>query len=145
MIPTLSSNSLRDLDLFHDGTNYTTSSGASFDDLEAALVEGVFGFCGCGQPEKFLELVGDVLRLMVDYREYLDGIESIDKDPGWQAVWTKYHDDMESRCGNAGSVMLLQYLFDKTDMTEHGGSVCSAWPASKGYAMLEAIEMLEEE
>lgn len=141
----LSPMNLHDLGFTHDGESYTTSSGAAYEDLEGALVEGVFGFCGCGQPEKFLSFIADALRIMVNFRRYCDGSDDVANDPGWEAAWKKKDSDLESLCGGAGGVMLLQYVLDKHGFTEHGGSVCSAWPSSKGYAMLAAIEILEEE
>lgn len=141
----LSQNDLCDLELFHDGVNYTTREGAAFENLESAIVEGLFGFCGCGQPEKFLSLVGNAMRVMIDFRSYCDGFDDATKDPGWEAAWKKKNSDLELLCGGAGGVMLLQYVLDKAGLTEHGGSVCSAWPSPKGYAMMAAIDLLEEE
>lgn len=135
---------LDELGLTFDGKEYTRADGVSWEHLDKAIIEGVFGFCGCGRPDDFVRLVGRALRLMVDYYEYNQhGMRA--NDPGWREVFKKYHADMEAACGNTGSVMLLQYVFDKHELTEHGGSVNSAWPTPKGYAVLAAIEQLEEE
>lgn len=75
-------------------------------------------FCGCGSPE---DAAGALLRLLglhplhdhrAEFKEYVpdDGIE-----------------------------MLLLYMLDRLELTEHGGTVGGAWLTAKGEAVRDAL------
>lgn len=78
------------------------------------------GFCGCGNNEIAMSLVGDVLRLLSkpdrDYRE------------------------IESFIPNEAMLLFILYYLDAKYLTEHGSSVYGSWLTPFGHEVLSDIE-----
>lgn len=87
-------------------------------------------FCDCGDPAKVISWVGEILtekeKIFSDYTEKYD-----------PKKWEKHNQLTDSPGG-----LLLEYLLDAAELTEHGGSVISSWLTSEGGKLLEAIKLV---
>ena len=86
-----------------------------FDDEFIDNLFEMFNFCPCGQPTIFIYQLG----------EYLELVEKKAEIP---EEYTAY-----------------MYLCDRERLTDHGGSVMSAWLTEKGEKLLEDIKKWSEE
>jgi hypothetical protein len=88
-------------------------------------------WCGCGNPEKALEYMRDVLRLL---------------EARSAAHWDKESNAaidavMDTRTGLGIS---YAYMLEAADLTEHGGSVHGLWLSDKGKQILAALNAVED-
>lgn len=89
--------------------------------MKEAILEQVFGFCGCGQTDRAIDTLYDYLCIVG--KKY-DGHYNPNKfDP----IST-----------NPGTVTLLHYVMYNAGMTEHGGSV-PGWLTDDGWGLLTYI------
>ena len=87
-----------------------------YDEREEGLkteIMDMFGFCGCGRPEVFVEQL----------RQYLKLVEA-KSDVAASDYYAPY-----------------MYLADKAGLTEHGGSVLGAWITDKGKELLKRLDL----
>lgn len=55
---------LKKFGLTEDGIGFIDKQGCYWGSLESALWGGVLGFCCCGEPDKGLKIIRDVLKAM---------------------------------------------------------------------------------
>ena len=75
----------------------------------------LFGFCYCGQPDKFIDGLA----------HYLNMVAMMKND---NSAWLYTDFDIP-----------YMYLADKAGLTDHGGSVLSAWLTPKGEELLDRL------
>jgi len=116
-----------------DGS-YVDDDGCHYDDLAEFIQTGVFGFCGCGDNEANLELIGKGL-------EHIDSMhpDGVDFDDWWH----KWKDAGVAICGNESSKQFFFYWCDKEGLTEHGGCI-PGWLTAKGKSVLSALKSIEK-
>lgn len=100
------------------------------EDPVEAIVGGVFGWCGCGNPEAVAEYILQGLRNVKECREL------VEQDKYDEAVKHKFAPD--------GPYTLLMYCFDKAGLIDHGGSVCACWLNEDGLKVLRKLEEWHE-
>lgn len=83
-----------------------------YDNLRDAVWHGIFGFCSCGDPDKHLIKMYDLLSAM----------------------------DEESPKAPADEDVIYLYLLYSKGMTEHGRSVHFSWLNDKGRALMKVIK-----
>lgn len=86
-------------------------------------VMGLFDFCRCGNPHIFIE----------GLRQYLTLVKFAHDD----RIPEEYRDE---NLQNDYYVPYM-YLADKAELTEHGGSVFSAWLTDKGKDLLKRLNV----
>lgn len=76
--------------------------------------------CGCGSPTAAYEALCRLLELhpLYDHRDEVKAFFN----------------------NNTGLEMLVLYMLDHLDLTEHGGSVGGGWLTDKGKAVMEALQ-----
>lgn len=109
---------------------YVGENGCSYEDGETAIHEGVFGFCGCGEPWVNLKNVCSYLSLVQVSRQI--SYEEIDKV--CENLWGKSGRDL---------FLILAYVCDKAGLTEHGSSVNRSWLNEKGEMILHDLKNME--
>lgn len=83
-----------------------------YDNLRDAVWHGIFDFCSCGEPDKQLIKMYNLLSAM----------------------------DEESPEAPADEDVIYLYLLDSKGMTEHGCSVHFSWLNDKGRALMKVIK-----
>lgn len=83
-----------------------------YDNLRDAIWHGIFDFCSCGDPDKQLIKMYNLLSAM----------------------------DEESPNAPADEDVIFLYLLDAKGMTEHGCSVHFSWLNDKGRALMKVIK-----
>lgn len=107
------------------------SEGTLFESPRSLLLSSSadgLGWCGCGVPDTVLDLV----------RRYLETTAWANED------WNTRHDfrgRIERAAMSEDAWLLLEYVCDRADWTEHGGSVGGAWLTDKGR---EALAILQQ-
>lgn len=105
-----------------DGTY--TYDGCEYADLGVVVLEGLFGFCGCGFPHDATIFILETLRM----------IEAIH-----DGTFEKYKAEQQRLCDSDGNAMFIFYVLDRMELTEHGGSV-PGWLSQKGKDVLAMLE-----
>lgn len=102
-------------------------------------------WCGCGNPEEAMFLMGDVLDILKRRSDSNTGSSSFAdyKD----SPWSKHTDELYDKLGRNEkgewlSMLALSYLYmlDAHSLTEHGGNVSGCWLTEKGEEVLAAIK-----
>lgn len=114
---------------------YIASNGATFDDFDHFLIEGLMGFCGCGCPEQVINHVHDGLRHVSRLKQEV-----------WEKKMTmgQWQEAGQKIFLNEGSEYLLYYVLDKAGLTEHGGAV-PGWLSDLGEDVLKELDRLYPE
>lgn len=114
---------------------YYLKNGSSWAAPEMFILEGLFGFCGCGRPDDCLEYIRDALQWIEDGTNLPD----LPIEGGkWASVYQPWNKKGEAQFGGQGGIMFICYIFDKWEFTEHGGSV-PGWLDEKGHHMLDDL------
>lgn len=96
-----------------------------FDDLK---------WCGCGNPDEALAFVGCVLGILKRRSEDNDLSVPYDQSP-----WKRHTEELRATLGEGPLGLILMYVLDAHDLTEHGGNVMGSWLTPKGMDVLNAI------
>ena len=97
----------------NDEYKWICPEGIHYKSKKDFLQQEILGFCGCGNPDKVMEYVGDFLSNLNNQ------------------VWADY-DNMP--------YMFLIYWADNKGYTEHGTSARCSWLTEKGKELLGDIE-----
>lgn len=108
---------LKKLGIVYDDVDKTYTIKANgvetdYESLKDAVWVGIFSFCGCGDPDKHLVKMYDLLSAM----------------------------DEESPKAPTDEDVIYLYLLDSKGMTEHGCSVHFSWLNDKGRALMKVIK-----
>ena len=122
---------------------YKDGDGCVYETAEDFYQCGVFGFCGCGDPEVNLQYIMKGLRHIADLKDHVWGTGRI--------VFDEEHGDMTYGEWEIQGVELFKtdaqmwffmYWADKEELTDHGGNVSGGWLTEKGLDVLEDLEEL---
>lgn len=102
---------------------YKAPDGCTHEDLNSAIWVGIFGFCGCGDPDYQLEKIYQVLKIMKLGESNRDA---------YKAIYDTNEYD------------IYLYLLDKHEFTEHGSSIGGSWLTEKGTALLYVLRHILE-
>lgn len=111
---------LKRLGITEDGFGYTDSRGLYWETLEEAIWGGVLGFCCCGEPERGMKRLRNIL-------ETVELLFDADSTPADYEDDTLYH----------------FYVLDKMELTQHGCSVYYSWLSEKGKDILKVLQNLD--
>jgi hypothetical protein len=127
--------SLKDFRLESGVYQYTSADGcvAQFETAEALIAEGLFEWCGCGQPWAALDYVR--LRLEDIAEEGPEHVRELNS-PEWHAFWEKRSERRTKLFPLPGSDYFFWYWADDLGLTEHGGGVGGAWMTDYGREVL---------
>ena len=112
---------LKRLGIIEDGFSYLDSKGCYWETLEDTIWGGVLGFCCCGEPERGLKRLRNILEL-VD-------------------LWMD--DDTFRPCDYDDETVFCLYLLDKLELTNHNYSVYSSRLSEKGKDILTVLHNME--
>ncbi len=113
------------------------ATDASYDSREAFIIEGMFGFCGCGSPSDALQYIHDTLRSIKALR---DGDDL--KREKWDRFYTNWKTESRKLHGSTGAEYFIYYVFDQMELIEHGGSV-PGWLTEEGQALLDDLDEMD--
>lgn len=102
-----------------------------YGDKVEVYIEGVFRFCGCGQPEQVIKHVRDGLH-------HINTIPTTDECTGredWKAEYKEWREKETKLFGSQGGAYFFYYWCDVLGFTEHGGSV-PGWLTELGEHVL---------
>lgn len=122
------SNCIMKLDQYKTDDGYILNDTRYETPVELVL-EGMLGFCGCGDPDGVIEYLTKSLLHISNLK---------------QLVWEKKLSFEEWNNGGnelhpvTGSDYFMWYVLDSKEFTEHGGSV-PGWLTSKGEELLELL------
>lgn len=97
------------------------------------------GWCGCGDPEGVMAFVGKVLDILNRRSESNSGCNL----PYEQSPWKAHTDELKDLIGDDEKALMIMYVLDAHDLTEHGGNVMGCWLTDKGKDVLQAIKANE--
>jgi hypothetical protein len=127
-----------------DGYYYYDIDGAAYDNVKDFILNGIFGFCGCGLPEKVILYIRDALQLMYDRKEEeeyivrMDIKENLEQSSIRYAEWNKKAKELFK---SDSAEQLMWYVLDKADLLEHGGCV-PGWITNEGIGLLGDLNEL---
>lgn len=98
------------------------------------------GFCPCGQPEKSLKLIRDVLRYLKWRSELYD--EKKEREAFLEAI-EESKTRWDSEFPLEGFEDFVMHWLDVGGYLEHGGSVLTGWLEAEGEDLLTRLEALE--
>lgn len=102
---------------------YKAPDGCTYEDLNSAIWVGIFGFCGCGDPDYQLEKIYQVLKML--------NLGESNKNAYKPFYSTNEYD-------------IYLYLLDKYEFTEHGSIINCSWLTEKGTALLYVLRHILE-
>jgi hypothetical protein len=100
----------------------------SYDSWHDLILTGLFGFCGCGAPEKVLRYLWRGLKIIRGF-QYPERQRDIGVLFG----------------GDEAAEFLMWYELDRVGLTEHGVGVAHAWLTEKGEAVLGDMDRYLED
>ena len=104
---------------------------------------GMWGFCGCANPEVNIQHVRDGLNHVDRMKREL--WESPEWNTSPRKLIDKWHDDGSDIFGNDESEQFFYYWCDKMGYTEHGGCI-PGWLTAEGLELLDDLnEIIESE
>lgn len=107
-----------------------TVNGFNYEDDQDALIRGVFGFCGCGFPEKMLLHVLEHMEAINANREHVRN-NAIHNDTQSVDPLDKYHNS-----DREGEAHFIWYWLDRMGFTLHASTV-PGWLTDEGQELLE--------
>lgn len=122
-----------------------TWCGSEIGVLLSSDIDGL-GFCGCGLPERVFV---SMHRYLDSVRFYHDEMKKIDaaklsrmgENSEESRARSKCIADTKQKHGfDEDMWLLLAYIADDKELTEHGSSVYGAWLTEKGRAWLDAAD-----
>lgn len=113
--------------------NYVAANGCEYDGPVEFILEGMFGFCGCGRPFQALMYIRSVLTR-------IDALRSHKNEP-WGEFYANWKADNLPVFSNEGAEFFAYYIMDKAGLTEHGGSV-PGWLSESGVKLLSDLNEL---
>ena len=121
---------------------YDYNGKGTFMDPCSLINEGIFKFCGCGNPTQNLIYIRDCLAHIHKRQDAPDTREvTTEVHKAW---YDKWYVEAEGIFGNKASLQFFQYWATNEDLLEHGGSVGGSWLTAKGKGILgDLIELSE--
>jgi hypothetical protein len=107
---------------------YVDEQGCHHDKIWQLFWFGTFKFCGCGSPESVLS----------DILHYLEWC-SLDHEDPRKKEW------FPDGAYTSDYSLLLAYLCDEKDLTEHGSGIGWCWLTDSGKFWLSHKETMEQE
>lgn len=89
-------------------------------DEVACIVEGIFGFCGCGSPMAFIKYIRDVLTNI--------------QNENYENIFT-----------SDGEKHATLYMLDKLDIIDHGSVISFGWLTEDGKCLLHDLDIIVTE
>lgn len=108
-----------------------------YQDSGTLIVEGIFGFCGCGNPEDFL---------YAHYKE-LKRIDELNQCDDYDKFYNRFETNATENLDKfelSGLYNMLWYELDKLGFTNHGGSI-PGWLTDKGKGLLNDLTKIMNE
>lgn len=138
-------NSLHQYDYGNPNGRYVAENGAEWDDLETFVLEGIMGFCGCGQPWAVNDLIHQGLQHIQNLTELRDktNFSNPESKKTWDVEYKEWEEQGLKLFGAKGSEVLFYYVLDKANLTDHGGSV-PGWLSPLGQEILTELNKDEE-
>lgn len=121
------------LALYADETEagwYKTEDGASYDNAEDLIQNGILGFCCCGNPKMNLEYIKGALEILAEWFPSDKSKPTISGADHMAKLEAYFQSDAASG--------FFWYWADKEKLVEHGGSL-PGWPSERGYALLNLL------
>lgn len=117
-------------------------TGASYDDIGEILQSKVLGHCGCGNPEKNLKLIYDMIAMHTAFRQELekyfrDNILKTQIFRDYKGKLQQYVNDNWEKFSD-----FFWYVMDDKGIMTHGTSI-PGWVEDKNF--MEALEIWHEE
>lgn len=103
-------------------------NGVPYASLESYLMTGKLGFCSCGDPESVLKLFYDYLLIAKN------------KEISFEEIEKRIDALLIDRIREFR--LILEYILDKNELTEHGGSVYGSWLFD--YDFIEKLNLWHE-
>ena len=112
---------LKRLGITEDGFGYLDSTGCYWETLEDTIWGGVLGFCCCGEPERGLKQLRNILEIL-----------GLDMEDG-----------ILGPCDYEDDTVFYLYLLDKLELTQHEFSVYHSRLSEKGKDILKVLQNLD--
>lgn len=96
------------------------------EDIESDLINNKLKFCGCGDPQKVLDLIFKFIKLSQSHQE---STPPSFQGKEWDAYCEKHRQEKRKLIAdNADSVIwLIYYILDQKGIFIHGGNVSGGW------------------
>lgn len=126
---------------------YYDEEDCYYDDELRFIHIGLFGFCGCGEPIKMMKYIKDVLFAINtktnSVHELLEShsVREVYTDNKLKEIISEFDKVFKSE----EIQLIVLYLLDKMELTEHGTSIYGSWLSEFGKNILHDLEIIFKE